>query len=337
MSAVEVAGRFVCRAPRPASLAKSLLAAATLLACCLAVPGEVWAREEGAPAEGPFTIVLGIGQDGGVPQAGVKDHPGWDDPDSSRLVVCLGVVDPLSKQRWMIDATPDFRKQLHILDTVMPVEDTPGLDGIYLTHAHIGHYTGLMFLGLESLGADGVPVYAMPRMGIFLAQNGPWDQLVRYENIALKPLADGKTVQMNERLKITPCKVPHRQEYSEVVGFVIEGPEKSVLFIPDIDKWEDWDEQGTKIEDMIARVDVAYLDGTFFANRELGRDMSRFPHPFIVHSMDRFKDLPAEEKDKVRFIHLNHSNPALWKSNFQYDVIKNRGFRVAEELERVDL
>jgi pyrroloquinoline quinone biosynthesis protein B len=303
----------------------------------LSIPSS--AKRPSAETSGPpFVIVLGVAQDGGVPQAGTVEHKGWDDPDSARLVVSLGVVDPLSKQRWMIDATPDFRKQLHILDTVLPVDGKPGLDGIFLTHAHIGHYTGLMFLGLESLGADRVSVYAMPRMGIFLAQNGPWDQLVRYKNIVLKPLAEGKTVQMNDRLKITSYKVPHRQEYSEVVGFVIEGPERSVLFIPDIDKWEDWDEQGTKVEDMIARVDVAYLDGTFFANREIrGRDMSNFPHPFIVDSMDRFRDLPATERAKIRFIHLNHTNPALWKDNFQRDVIKNRGFSVADELERVEL
>jgi pyrroloquinoline quinone biosynthesis protein B len=288
-------------------------------------------------AEGPFVIVLGVAQDGGVPQAGTAVHGGWDDPDSARLVVSLGVIDPLSRQRWMIDATPDFRKQLHILDNELPVDRSPGLDGIFLTHAHIGHYTGLMFLGLESMGADRVPVFAMPRMGMFLGHNGPWDQLVRYRNIVLKPLKDKETVEMNERLRITPYKVPHRQEYSEVVGFVLEGPEKSVLFIPDIDKWEHWDEEGTRIEDMIAKVDVAYLDGTFFADRELGRDMSGFPHPFIADSMERFRAIPPEERAKIRFIHLNHSNPALWPGSFQREVIENRGFRVAEQLERVEL
>lgn len=305
--------------------------------CLLIVNPSLSSDDGGGSESGPFTIVLGVAQDGGVPQAGTVEHGGWEDPDSARNVVSLGVIDPLSRQRWMIDATPDFRAQLHILDAVSPVDEVPGLDGIFLTHAHIGHYTGLMFLGLESLGADRVPVYAMPRMGLFLAKNGPWDQLVRYRNIVLKPLADGKAIQMNDRIQLTPFRVPHRQEYSEVVGFIIAGPGKSILFIPDIDKWEIWEEEGTKIEEMIAKVDVAYLDGTFFANRELGRDMSRFPHPFIADSMERFDGLPAGERAKIRFIHLNHSNPALWKNSFQREVILNRGFRVAEEWERVDL
>jgi len=286
----------------------------------------------------PFVVVLGIAQDGGVPQAGTKNHPGWNDPRRRRLAVALGIVDPRSSQRWLVDATPDFREQLHRLDEIQPVIGRPGLDGIFLTHAHIGHYTGLMHLGLEVMGARGVPVFAMPRMAEFLASNGPWNQLVRYGNITLEPLSDGRRVVLNDRLAITPLLVPHRQEYSEVAGFKIEGPRAAVLFIPDIDKWEDWDAQGTHIEKLIAEVDVAYLDGTFYDNGEIpGRDMSSFPHPFIAASMRRFADLPPEERGKVRFIHLNHTNPALWPQSEARRAINAQGFLVAEEMERVDL
>ena len=286
----------------------------------------------------PYVVVLGIVQDGGVPQAGTKEHPGWTDPAFRRLATSLAVVDPVNNQRWIFDATPDFREQLHQLDLIDPAEGTPGLAGILLTHAHMGHYPGLMHLGHESMGADGVPVYAMPRMSEYLRHNGPWSQLVRYENIVLQPLEDGETVKLNERLSVTPLLVPHRQEYSEVVGFRIEGPNRSALFIPDIDSWEEWDEMGTRIEEVIATIDVAYLDGTFFANGEIeGRDMSGFPHPFITHSMDRFAPLPPEEKAKVRFIHLNHTNPALWPDSEAYKAVVEKGFRLAEEGERVGL
>lgn len=286
----------------------------------------------------PFLLVLGIAQDGGVPQAGTKSHPGWDDARNKRHVVCLALIDPATNQRWLIEATPDFREQLHLLEVAAPAEKSPGLDGIFLTHAHMGHYTGLMFLGHESLGAKNVPVFAMPRMHDYLSKNGPWDQLVRYQNIELKLLQDDVAVQLNDHLSITPFLVPHRQEYSEVVGFRITGPNRSVLFIPDIDKWELWDEQGTRIEDMIASVEVAYLDGTFYANGEIpGRDMSAFPHPFITHSMQRFQTLPDTERAKVRFIHLNHTNPALLPESEARRTIKKHGFRVAQEGEKVEL
>jgi pyrroloquinoline quinone biosynthesis protein B len=144
-----------------------------LLLCVL--PTAAYAQHTDAP----YLVVLGIAQDGGVPQAGTKDHPGWHDPAFKRLVVSLALVDPATAQRWLFEATPDFRDQLHRLDTVFPVEETPGLDGVFLTHAHMGHYTGLMYLGHESMGAQGVPVYAMPRLRAYLSSNGPWDQLVR--------------------------------------------------------------------------------------------------------------------------------------------------------------
>jgi len=288
--------------------------------------------------EEPYVVVLGIAQDGGVPQAGTKVHPGWDDPTFARRVVCLGVVDPLSSQRWMIDCTPDFPTQLHALDEIAPADGKPGLDGVFLTHAHIGHYTGLIHLGHEVMGATDVPVYAMPRMRAFLEENGPWDQLVRYHNISIRPLTAGTSVPLGERIAIEPFVVPHRQEYSEVVGFRIVGPSHSVLFIPDIDSWEEWDEMGMRIEDLLQTVDVAYLDATFFSGDELpGRDMSGFPHPFITHSMERFAGLPAKECAKVRFIHLNHTNPALDPTSAARRAIEEAGYRVAEQGERVGL
>ena len=178
----------------------------------------------------------------------------------------------------------------------------------------------------------------MPRMADFLAANGPWSQLVKYENIVLQRLEDGVPESLGSGLTVTPFLVPHRQEYAEVVGFRIEGPNRSVLFIPDIDSWEDWDETGTRIESAIAAADVAYVDGSFYANGEIpGRDMTGFPHPFITHSMQRFRDLPPTEKAKIRFIHLNHTNPALLEDGEARKQIESNGFHVAAEREKVEL
>ena len=286
----------------------------------------------------PYIVVLGISQDGGTPQAGTKEHPGWADKKFSRRVVSLALVDPVSQERWLFEATPDFREQLHRLDQLAPATGKPGIAGIFLTHAHIGHYAGLMFLGHESMGAKEVPVFAMPRMQEFLSSNGPWSQLVEYKNIVMQGLDDRKTVRLNSRLRVTPFLVPHRREFSEAVGFRIEGPKRSVIFIPDIDSWEKWEDAGTRIEDMIAAVDVAYLDGSFFANGEIpGRDMSGFPHPFITHSMQRFSDLPAMEKSKIRFIHLNHTNPAIWLDSDERAQVLANGYGIAYEGEACEL
>lgn len=288
-------------------------------------------------AEGtsPYIVVLGIAQDGGVPQAGSSEEPGWTDPSRRCLVACLGLID--GERRWLFDCTPDFPEQLQRLDTLVPVAERPGLAGVFLTHAHMGHYTGLMYLGHEVMGAKDVPVYAMPRMKRYLEENGPWSQLVNYHNIALHEMKAGEAVDLNERLRVRPFLVPHRQEYSEVVGFIIDGPSRDVLFIPDIDSWEEWDAQGTRIEDVLARVDLAFVDATFMDGHEIpGRDMSGFPHPFIRHTMKRLADLPASERAKIRFIHLNHTNPALFDEDVRAE-IRAKGFGLAEAMERVDL
>jgi pyrroloquinoline quinone biosynthesis protein B len=283
----------------------------------------------------PFVVVLGVAQDGGLPHAGCPKaccRDAWKDSKLQRRVSCLAIVDPISSERWLLDATPDFKHQLRALDEIAPAAASPGLAGILLTHGHIGHYTGLMHLGREVLGARQVPVYAMPRMHDFLSRNGPWDQLVRLKNIVLRPMQNEVTFELNQRIRVTPFLVPHRDEYTETVGFRITGPQRSIVFIPDIDKWEKWDR---RIEEVIAGVDVAYVDGTFYAEGEIpGRNMAEIPHPFIVETMQRLASLPADEKSKVRFIHLNHTNPALRPDSEAARAISKAGFRLAVEGER---
>lgn len=260
----------------------------------------------------------------------------------------------------MIEATPAFPEQLRQLDQAAAgagSTDAPSsLSGILLTHAHVGHYTGLIHLGREIIGASGVPVYAMPLMETFLRSNGPWDQLVALDNIELRALEEGVATALNDRIRVTPLRVPHRDEYSETVGYLLEGPGRTVFFLPDIDKWEAWDAweapeeraasdarpasggRSRRIEDVIAGVDVAWLDATFYADGEIpGRAMSDIPHPFVTESMARFGVLPAEERRKVRFIHINRTNPLGWQGTAEWDAVHAAGFRVAVRGERVGL
>ncbi len=286
----------------------------------------------------PQVIVLGITQDGGYPQAGCRKdccQPAWDDPGRRRHVSCIAIVDPKTNQRWIIDATPDFREQLRMLDETAPTQAQPGLDGILLTHAHIGHYAGLVHLGREVMGTKAVPVYAMPRMRHFLENYGPWDQLIRLNNIEVRPIEDGVPIALNDRITVTPFLVPHRDEYTETVGYRIDGPTRSVIYISDIDKWDRWD---TSIIEVISGVSAAYLDATFYMEGEIpGRSMADIPHPFIEESMKLFDGLPDAEKAKVRFIHFNHTNPVLDPESDARRHVTDAGYRVAEELETFHL
>lgn len=293
--------------------------------------------KKGAPG-GPYLVVLGTAQDAGYPQAGCQAAccaRAWDDRTRRRHPSCVAVVDPATGQRWMFDCTPGFPEQLRDLDRLAPTKNRPGLDGIFLTHAHIGHYTGLMHLGKEVMGASKVPAYCLPRMAGFLRGNGPWSQLVQANHIELRALEGGKSLRLNERLQVTPLLVPHRSEFSETVGFRIEGPKRAVLYLPDIDRWEDW---ATRIEDVLKTVDRAYLDGTFYDETELpGRDIRKVLHPFITASLRRFGPLPAAERGKVHFLHLNHTNPALDSDSEAARAIRRAGCHIAEQGGRFEL
>jgi len=278
-----------------------------------------------------FIQVLGIAQDAGYPQANCYQahcNRAWEDPTLRRLTSSIAVVNSASKNKYLFDATPDIREQLYQLNKAAPDGEFT-LGGVFLTHAHIGHYTGLMHFGHEASGSSNVPVYAMPRMVEFLSTNGPWDQLVRYQNIQLMPLNDGASVIFDKNLRVTPLLVPHRDEYSETVGFRIEGPGKTAMFIPDIDKWERWD---TDIREIVRTSDYVLIDATFFADGELpGRDMSKIPHPFVSESMALFEDLTDEEKSRVIFIHMNHTNPLLIDGSDAQAEVERRGFSYARE------
>jgi len=178
----------------------------------------------------------------------------------------------------------------------------------------------------------------MPKMYEFLHSNAPWDLLIKLNNITLHQINADVPIQLNSRIIITPILVPHREEYTETVGYTIKGPNKSVLYIPDIDKWKDLDDWGIKIENLIAKVDVAFLDGTFYQNGEIaGRSMYDIPHPFIEESLQRFGTLPTKEKEKIFFIHFNHTNPVLHDNVQTINKIKKAGFQLAEELQMISL
>ncbi len=279
-----------------------------------------------------FIVVLGIAQDAGYPQIACNKEccaAYWNGRQKKKHVTSLALVDRPSNHYWLFEATPDIKEQLQALQAYMPHAGNYTPDGVFLTHAHIGHYTGLMEFGREAMGASRIPVWAMPRMTSFLRNNGPWSQLVSLNNIVLQPLANDSTVTLNTFFRVTPLRVPHRDEYSETIGFRIESDKKSILFIPDIDKWNKWDRS---LADEIKKSDMALLDGTFYANGELpGRDMKEIPHPFVTETMDLLAALPASEKNKIVFIHFNHTNPLIRQEKNAVENLKVNGLRAAEE------
>ena len=276
----------------------------------------------------PEAVVLGIGQDGGRPQIGCRRACCADaDPVTPACLALIGS----DGRRWLIDATPAIGEQLRLLDSIVPREsETPVIDGVLLTHGHLGHFTGLAQLGREALAADGVPVWAQPRLRRVLESDAPWSLLAEHGHVVFRD----DPVVVGGGLSVEVLPVPHRDEISETVAFRVEGPTGSVLWLPDIDSWELWDRD---VIDEVARVDVAYLDATFYDDGELDRDMSAIPHPRVVDTVTRFVERAPELAACVRLIHLNHTNPVLRPGSPERAFVEDAGLSVALTGERFTL
>lgn len=302
-----------------------------LLIICVTLP--TFAK---AKSDSTYLYILGVAQDAGYPQAGCyQPHcmPGWENKTLQRGATSIALIDPVAKSKLLFEATPNLPQQLYNLEQEAPSSKYT-FGGVFLTHAHIGHYAGLMFFGHEAMGSNNIPVYAMPKMAEYLAKNGPWSQLVDYGNISLRGLQHNQALDVNG-ITITPFLVPHRDEFSETVGYLIEGPSKTAVFIPDINKWSVWD---TDIAELITQVDYALLDATFFDDGELpGRDMSKVPHPLVTETMQRLGALSTEQRNKVWFIHMNHTNPLLDADSQASKRVRAAGFNITSEGIRLEL
>ena len=275
----------------------------------------------------PEAVVLGVAQDGGVPHAGCHQKlcaDAREDRAKRRSVASLGLVDPAAGKRFLIDATPDFAEQMERLGGLP--------DGVLLTHAHIGHVVGLLQLGREVLGAKRVPVYCTASMAKFLRENRPWSRLVSLENIEIREIAPDREIVLTDRLRVTALRVPHRDEDSDTVGFRVRGPERSLLWLPDIDKWEKWDRS---LPELLGDPRLtAFLDGTFFSADEIpGRSIEQIPHPLVPETARR---VPATAAGRVFLVHLNHTNRLLWDPK-ALEELAAEGIGVAREGQRVPL
>ena len=283
-----------------------------------------------------YITILGTAQDGGFPHIGCQKEccaNYYNGSYKKQKVVSLGLVDQQNKQKWIFVATPDMSTQLADLEQ-HHLKTATIIDGVFLTHAHIGHYTGLMYFGREALGKQGTKVFAMPTMKTFLETNGPWSQLINIKNIEILSLQNDSTIVLNNQLKVTPFLIPHRDEFSETVGYKISGSKKTALFIPDIDKWHTWKK---RIIEEVKKVDYAFLDATFFNQKEVKRAMTEVPHPFIEETIALFKNESIETKNKVIFIHFNHTNPALQKNSVEKSNAEKLGFKFAFEGQNYEL
>ena len=282
-----------------------------------------------------YVQILGIAQDGGYPHLGCQKKccaSAWEIDSLRRYVVSFALVDPVLKKWWLFEASPDIKFQIQDFYKLSHKAYKYQPDGIFITHAHIGHYLGLAELGKECINAKEIPVYTLPRLKNFLENNGPWNQLVQLKNIVIHTLSEDSVINLGNNIRITTLTVPHRDEYSETAGFRIQTANRKYLFIPDIDKWGKWNKN---IIDEVKKVDIALLDGTFYDGNELpNRNITEIPHPFVIETQLLFKNEDKATKAKIFFIHLNHTNPLMWDTETKSKV-QGQGYNIATQWQRL--
>jgi len=290
-----------------------------------------------AQADDLYALVLGTVQDAGFPQVGCytelcDEGRRLHREGRGRYVASLALVEPRAERLYLVDATPDITRQIDLIPEASfrrRAGERRPFDGIFLTHAHIGHYDGLAVLGNEGLGIQDVPVYCTEAMADFLASNDPWGFMVRQGRIRPTPLPLDRWHRVDEHLEVQLWKVPHRDELADTVGFVFRGPSGSLLYLPDINAWRLWSRD---LADAVANVDVALLDASFWSLDELpGRALEDIPHPLVSQTMDLLQDVVDRRASRVVLTHLNNTNPALREGGPQAAEVVRRGFELARE------
>ena len=276
-------------------------------------------------------ILLGVTQDAGYPQIACQKEcckDVWKDLSLRKYPVSMAITDKNNGKWYLIDATPDMKYQINLFHQITNNEFPYMPEAIIITHAHIGHYTGLMDLGREAMNAKNLKIYGSKKFASFISRNGPWQQLLKLGNIELKIFSE-KEFSLSDNLMISPLKVPHRDEYSDTYAFILKGKQGSALYIPDIDKWNIWKYD---ILSIVEQVDIAFVDATFYSGEEINakRDISEIPHPFVIESVKLFNTQSTSFKNKIHFIHLNHTNPLLRNTKEKVE-IEAQGYNIGEQ------
>ena len=287
-------------------------------------------------ASGVSVTILGTAQDGGIPQAGCSCQRCLDahrDLKLRKYPVSLGILG-VDGTKHIIEITKNLSEQLVIWTPDKNELFIP--ETVSITHLHLGH--------IEGIGQLGKPVMGLREVDIYLSPNNKDIFDNRSDIVLMEDEGNIRTHSKNFYHPFEPkdgcgfslqfIPIPHRSELGDNAAIIIKAEEKSILFMPDQDSWDDTLDYHSKdtIRDFLKMFDIdeALIDGTFWSMDELPRrDISKIPHPTIQETI-QLLGRKRKGDPEISFLHLNHSNPVNDLDSEQRKVVEGNGWKISE-------
>lgn len=281
--------------------------------------------------------VLGSAAGGGVPQ--------WNCACTNCAAARTGAAPRRSQSaaavsaggdRWLLlNCSPDITAQIEAFAPLQPrsLRDTP-IDGAMLTDANVDHLGGLAALRqsgnhrfvIRSSGIVRDIAVAQTAFAPFARDPHRWDAVNDDEHIELAGL----------RLRgfavpgATPGYAGRRQEPGAVFAYEAgtADADATFLFAPVFSAIDD------RLFEAIERVDVAFLDGSFFSDDELiveglmdktARQLGHQPVGGPGGTLERLQGV----RTRIIFTHVNNSNPMLDPTSAAALEVRRTGAEIA--------
>ena len=173
--------------------------------------------------------------------------------------------------------------------------------------------------------AGAARVYAMPRMRRVLEHAGSMGtarQAVEHRDSLARGRTNGAPERTNHASRrsafLTATNIPRRSAFASLARRARSS------FCPTSTNGI----AGIRVSRTSSRVPTSHISTRhLYRDGEVpGRAMSEIPHPFMQETMARFADAPAAERAKIRFIHLNRTNPVAFPESDERRAVEQRGF-----------
>lgn len=265
--------------------------------------------------------VLGSAAGGGYPQWNCRcrvceaARAGESRPRTQSSLAIRGEDGPW----FLVNASPDLRQQLEMLDARVDGVRAPPVAGVLLTDAEIDHTAGLLLMRESATPIrvyGGAPVERALRETLLR-------MLERFSGVDWNALQTERELPLEgSSLAVEPFVVSEDQ-----TGFVFRERGGTVTYVPGLARLDD------AIVARFAASDVVLVDGTFWHDDDLARlgisDRTAGDMGHVPLTGGTLEMLAGLERPRKILVHINNTNPILLEDSPERAEVVRAGVEVA--------